>query len=322
MEKINRLSIKSKAIEVLKNQSILLILIGIIIIFSLTVPTFFNSRNLLNIVKQISIIGIIASGFTLVLINGDIDLSVGSLFSLTGVIVISLQQKGLFISIIVTILVAALVGFINGFISTKFNLPSIIVTLGMLSILEGSALIYTKGYNLLGDPKSLYSIISKGSIFNIPNNIIIFIVVVCIIGFILHKTVFGRNIYLIGTNSEASRIAGIKVNKVRIIAFIICSICVAISSILQSSRISSASPVAGIGFEFDAITVVLVGGTSFFGGKGSIYNTILGTLIIAILINGMILFGLPFAFQFILKGSLILLAIFIDVKARLKFGRS
>jgi inositol transport system permease protein len=308
------IKVKHRILKFVREQNIILVLIAVIIFLSIFVPSFLNLRNLLNILKQVTVIGIIACGFTLVIINGDLDLSVGSLFSLTGVVAISLQSRGLFISVIATLCVAIVVGIINGFITTKFNISSIIVTLGMLSVLGGTALIYTGGYNLLGDPESVYSVISKGSILGLPNHIIIFVIITIIISFLLRRTVFGRNIYLIGTNKDAAKIAGIKVSRVRIAAFVISALCVAIASIVQSSRISSASPVAGVGYEFDAITVVLVGGTSFFGGKGSIYKTILGTLLIAILINGMILFDLPFAFQSVMKGSLILIAMFVSVK--------
>lgn len=316
MAKFNVLKFKENFIKILRQQSILFILIFVFIILSIFAPSFITINNLINIVKQVTVIGIIACGFTLVLINADLDLSVGSLFSLTGVIAITFQQKSIILSIIMPILIAAFVGFINGYITTKFNLSSIIVTLGMLSIIGGIALIYTNGYNVLGDDKSPYSLIANGEIFKIPAHILIFIFIAVILLIILRLTIFGRDVYLIGTNPEAARIAGVNVNKVRILSFIICAVCVAIASIVQSARISSASPVAGSGFEFDVITVVLVGGTSFFGGRGSIYNTIVGTLLIAVLINGMILFNFPFAFQSIIKGFLIFIAMLVDIKAR------
>ena len=322
MIKIAQIEVKKSILKFMRQQNILLVLIVVVILLSLFVPSFMTFRNFLNIIKQVTIIGIIACGFTLVIINGDLDLSVGSLFSLTGVVAISLQSKGLFISVIAALATAGLVGFINGYITTKFNLTSIIVTLGMLSVLGGAALIYTGGYNLLGDAESVYSVISKGSILGIPNHIIIFIIVTIILSFVLQRTVFGRSIYLIGTNKEAAKVAGIKVSRIRITAFVISALCVAIASIVQSSRISSASPVAGVGYEFSVITVVLVGGTSFFGGKGSVYNTIMGTLLIAVLINGMILFDMPFAFQSVMKGLLIVAAVFIDVKTRSRLGES
>jgi ribose/xylose/arabinose/galactoside ABC-type transport system permease subunit len=318
MYKLKTKQLKTKFLDISKKQSLLLILLLIISIIAIIEPTFWSLQNFLNIVKQMSVIGIIASGFTLVIINGDLDLSVGSLFSLVGVIVISLQPLGVYVSIIAGLAAGAFFGFINGYITTRLNLSSIIVTLGMLFVIGGLALVYTDGYNLLGDPESIYSVIAKGKILNIPNHIVIFVIIAVILVFVLKKTTFGRYIYLIGNNKEAARITGVKVKKIRILAFVISGLCVAIASIVQSSRISSASPVAGEGFEFNAVTVVLVGGTSFFGGKGSIYNTILGTLLIAVLINGMVIMNLPYAMQYMIKGILIIIAIYIDIKTRLK----
>jgi ribose/xylose/arabinose/galactoside ABC-type transport system permease subunit len=186
----------------------------------------------------------------------------------------------------------------------------------MLSVIAGIALVWTNGSYQLGDRDSLYSIIGKSSSFGIPSYIFIFIFLAILLAVILQKTTLGRNIYLIGTNIEAAKAAGIKVNLIKIVTFIISGICVAIAAIILSSRMSSATPVGGVGYEFNAITAVLIGGNSLFGGKGSIYNTILGVLLLGVLMNAMILLDMPIASQSILKGLLVIVAVFFDVRAR------
>lgn len=312
----NIFKLKLSKFQFLRIQSILIILIIVVAIFSFLMPRFLTLNNFINILKQISISGIVAVGATLLLINGDMDLSVGSLFSLIGVMTVKLLSKGILISIIVPLAVAILVGFINGYITTKFNINSVIVTLGMLAVLSGVAYLYTEGGNQLVENNSLYPLIGGGKILGIPNYIIIFIIISLILAYILHKTVLGRNIYLIGVNREAARIAGIKINKIKIILFIISSVCVAIAAITQSSRMLGAAPNAGTGLEFIVVTIVLVGGTSFLGGRGSILNTILGALLIGVLVNAMILGNVSYAFQDILRGLLLIIALFVDAKAR------
>ncbi len=270
----------------------------------------------MNILKQISVSGIIALGVTLLLINGDVDLSVGSLFSLIGVMSGKLLSKGILISIIVPLAVAIFVGFIHGYIITKFKLNSIIVTLGTLSIISGIAYVYSGGGSQLVSGNPAYQSIGGGAILGIPNYITIFIIIALILAFILHKTVFGRCIYLIGVNPEAARIAGIKINRIKIISFIISSLCVAVASIIQITRLGGMEPNAGTGLEFIVITIILVGGTSFFGGRGSIFNTMLGALLVGVLVNGMILGNVSYAFQDISRGFILLVALLIDVTVR------
>ncbi len=300
----------------LKKQPILITLLLLIIMLSVTVPSFFTYRNFINIAKQITINGIISLGLTFVVISGALDLSVGSLFSLFGIMMISLQSKNLLLAISAPFIAAIIFGFINGFLVSKFELNSIVATLGTLAIIGGLALVWSGGALLLGDPYSAYSNISNRIFFGVPIYVFIFLGIAIILLLVLEKSTFGRNLYLIGTNIEAAKIAGIKVNTVRITSFIICAVCVAVSALISTSRLASASPVAGKGFEFDAITAVLIGGNSLFGGKGGIPNTIIGVIFVGVIVNGLILFNMPFAFQSILRGLLLIIAIFVDSKTR------
>ncbi len=288
----------------------------LLILLSIFVPSFFTIRNILNIFRQSSTIGIIACGLTLVLIGGSVDLSVGSVAGLAGVLAISFLYRSLWLAILIPLLIAALIGFLNGLIVTKFKVDSVIVTLGSLAIVRGLALIYTNGGMIDGISGSPFLIIAGGSFFRVSNQIIVLFFIAVILTLLLHKFRFGRHIFCVGSNFEASRVVGISSEKVKIITFIISAVCAAISSILIASRLNTASPLTGNGFEFDAITAVIIGGTSLFGGRGSLPKTILGVLFIAVLANAMVLLNLHFSFQYMLKACMLVLFVYLDIKIR------
>jgi inositol transport system permease protein len=312
--------IKDKAIGFLKSQPQFVILIFLLIVLSVTTPKFASAANFINILKQVSVISIISCGLTLVVISGSLDLSIGSVFSLLSVVAVTMQTKNILFAILLPIAFAIAVGLFNGLIITVFEVNSIIVTLGSLSVFAGLALIYTNGGIVLAQADTWFSIISKGKVLGIPINVLIFIFIAILYEVILKKTSFGRKLIYMGSNHEAAMIVGIRTGVIKTIAFIISSVSVAIAAIILSSRLVSASPVSGMGFEFDAITAVVIGGTSLRGGKGSIYNTIIGVLLLAIIINALTLYNIPYAFQNISKGLLIMLAITADVRGRGKFG--
>lgn len=214
------------------------------------------------------------------------------------------------------LIAAVVIGFLNGFIITKFKVNSIIVTLGSLSLYSGLALFYTNGAIIAGNTGTWYGVIGSNRFLGIPIHVYIFFIVAVIYQILLSKTSFGRKIKYVGTNTSASEIAGIRSNWVRTMAFIISSLSVAIAVLIYSSRMTTASPVTGVGFEFDAITAVVIGGTSLAGGKGSIFKTIIGVLLLAIIINILTLYNAPYAYQNIVKGILIIIAIIIDIRVR------
>lgn len=301
--------------RLMKNPQIF-ILILLVIVVSITTPKFATLQNIINVLKSISIISIISCGLTFVVISGALDLSVGSLFSLLGVVMVTLQQKSIVAALIITIACALVLGLFNGVIISYFRLNSIIVTLGSLSVFAGIALIYTNGSLVMAAPDSALSFFTKTSLFGIPLSVFIFIGIAVIYEIIIKKTSFGRKIVYCGINETAAEIAGIRVGIVRSITFMISGFSVAVSAILLSSRMMSASPVSGVGFEFDAITAVVIGGVSLQGGKGSIYNTLIGVFLLAIIINVQTLYNVPFAFQNITKGLLIIIAVTLDVRVR------
>ena len=312
---------KVKILDFIKSRPQLLILVTMVVVLAVINPKFSTGANLLNILKQVSVIAIISSGLTLVVVSGCLDLSVGSVLSLLNVITARLQLQNNLAAVVVPLFIALFIGLFNGVIVTKFKVNSIIVTLGSLSVFAGLALLFTQGAIIIGRTGTWYSLIAQGELWGIPIHVYIFIILAIGYELLLKKTRFGRGLIYTGTNEEAARVAGIRTALYRIIAFMISAFSVAIASIILSSRMNSGTPVAGVGFEFDAVTAILIGGTSLIGGRGSIINTIIGVLLLAVLINALTLYQVPFAFQNIFKGLLIILAIIVDVRSREKYGK-
>ena len=281
-----------RVLEFIKSRPQFFILVLMVVILAITTPKFATAANLLNILKQVSVIAIISCGLTLVVVSGCLDLSVGSALSLLNVITAKLQLQNDLAAVLIPVGIAVLLGLFNGVIITKFKVNSIIVTLGSLSVFGGLALLYTKGAIIIGKTGTWYSQIAQGELFGIPIHVYLFIILAIVYEFLLKKTKFGRGL-----------------------------ISVSVATIILSSRMNSGTPVAGVGFEFDAVTAILIGGTSLVGGRGSIVNTVIGVLLLAVLINALTLYNVPFAFQNISKGILIILAIIVDVQSRKKYGK-
>ncbi len=307
---------KGRAVSFFKSQAVTILLIALVAALAILSPSFRNSRNLLNIIRKISILGIVTCGLTLPIVSGGLDLSVGSVFSMVGALAIMWQPQGLAVAIVGSLAIACLVGLINGLILHRFNVNPIIVTLGMLSIIQGLTLVITRSRNQLGDLRSPYSLIANGAFVGINNQVMIFFLIAVLLYLVLQRSTFGRFIYLIGSNQEAARHAGIRVGNKLLAVYLISALSAGLAAIVLSSRLSGAQPYAGQGMEFDAITAALIGGNSIGGGRGSIYNTLIGVLLVSVLINGMILLNIPNPFQIIMKGALILVAVVTDVRIR------
>ena len=302
--------------DIIGKQSTLAILVFLVLLLSVTTPSFRTVGNMVNILKQVSIIGIISCGMTLVVISGCLDLSVGSVFSLLNVIIISLQQRSNMLAITVALIVAVLIGLFNGVIITAFDMNSIIVTLGSLSLIGGLALLYTNGAIIHGVSDTWFSVIGKDRVLGIPIHVLVFLFVAIIYQILLTGTSLGKKIRYVGVNPEAAGIAGIRTGKIRTLTFIISSLSVAVAAIIYSSRMVTGSPVTGVGYEFSAITALVVGGISLRGGSGSISGAIIGVLILAVIVNALTLYNVPFALQNIVKGFLIIIALIADIRAR------
>lgn len=297
--------------SLLKSEfGLVIILISLIIIFSISSKYFLTSRNLLNITRQISINLIIAIGMTFVIITGEIDLSVGSIAALAGVATgwVIVSTSSIFLGIVAGIFVGVLIGLLNGTLTVYGKVQSFIVTLAMLGLARGLALVWTDGKPISGLPKN-FEILGAGYFGIIPVSTIIAIFIFAIAFIIFSRTKHGIYIRSIGANREAARLSAIPVKRYRIIAFLLSGLLSAIGGIIITSRLISAQPTAAVGMELNVIAAVILGGASLSGGIGTITGTFLGSIIIGVINNGMNLTGISAFFQQIVKGIIILIAV-------------
>ena len=310
-----------KAWDGFKGRPQFLFLLAIVLVLSIVTPSFATINNVINILKVVSVIAILACGLTLVVVSGSLDLSIGSAVSLLTVVSATIQLRSDLAAVLVPLAVALALGLFNGLIITSFRVNSIVVTLGALSVFAGAALIYSNGAIIIGTAGTWYSFLGQGKLLGVPFHVVVFVAIAVLCEVVLSRTRFGKALIYIGTNSEAARIAGIRTRSIRIVAFLISALCAAVAGVILSSRMNSGSPVAGVGFEFDAITAIVIGGNSLTGGRVSIRNTTVGVLLLAVIVNALTLYNIPFAFQNITKGVLIILAITVDLRARAKYGK-
>lgn len=288
-------------------------LILLSIILSVLSPHFLTMDNLLSIALQTSIIAILALGQTFIIISSGIDLSVGSILALSGVITSQLIVQGwpVFLAIVVGVLVGGLLGMINGFVIAKGNLPPFIVTLGMMGVARGLSLVLTDGLPVSGMPESFTNLGNKSILF-IPIPVIFLIVVAIIVHFVLSRTIFGRYVYAIGSNEEATQLSGININSYKVMIYALCGVLSGLAGVLMAARLISAQPTAGTGYELDAIAAVVIGGASLMGGVGTIVGTIIGAFIMGVLRNGLNLLDVSPFWQQIAIGLVIVLAVYLD----------
>jgi ribose/xylose/arabinose/galactoside ABC-type transport system permease subunit len=273
---------------------------------------FLTVNNLTNILRQSTINGIISVGMTLIILTRGIDLSVGSILALSAVITADMLQKGMpvYLAIPFGLLVGAGLGLISGWLVTKIKVPPFIATLGVMTFGRGLALTYTQGKSITGLPEA-FRFSGVGYLGSIPMPIVIALVVFLVAYIALTRTKFGEYIYAIGNNEIAAKLSGISVKKYVASTYVITGALSALAGQILIARLNSAQPVAGIGFEFDAIAAVVVGGTSFEGGEGTITGTLLGVLIIAVINNGLNLLDVPSFYQAVVKGIVIALALLV-----------
>lgn len=276
---------------------------------------FMTYANILNLLRQVSVNIFIAFAMTFVILTGGIDLSVGSTLALTSALTAGLIRSGMnpIVCLILGLLIGGLLGLINGVFISMGNLAPFIVTLATMSIYRGFTLVYTNGNPITGVAKEgIFKFLGRGSVLGIPFPIIIMIIIFAILYIFLHRTPFGRKIFATGGNEKAALISGISINKIKIFVYTISGVLSAISGLILMSRLNSAQPTSGVGAEMDAIAAVVLGGTSMVGGKGSIYGTLVGALIIGVLNNGLNIIGVSSFYQQVAKGVVILLAVLLD----------
>ncbi|TXK74580.1 ABC transporter permease [Paenibacillus sp. N3.4] len=282
---------------------------------------FLTTDNLLNILRNMAMQGCIAFGMTMVIIAGEIDLSIGSTVAITGVIVgltsgklassgIMPMSTAVIVGIIVSFIVAGLIGLFNGWILSKYKVPSFIITLAMLNVIYGIAAVLSKGFPVTTLP-SWYNVFGAGEVFSIPIPAIILLLVFAFVFVIMNYTKFGRSVYAVGGNPESARLSGINVARVKIICMVSVQLLAALSGVLISSQVMSGSFNFGKGWEMIAISSVIIGGTSLFGGVGKVWGTFIGLIFLGVLINAMTLLNINEYVQYIVRGLLILVAVLI-----------
>lgn len=294
-----------------------IVVLGILMILSPT--AFAKPANLINILKQASINGIIATGMMFVILSDGIDLSVGSIVALSGVIAASFahpEEYPLIVPIVLPILAGLAAGVLNGVGVAFGNIPPFIVTLGSMTIIRGLALIYSNGQPIFGVTKAFESI-AGGFVFgSIPRLVVYFLGVTVISAFVLTKTVFGRRVYAVGGNETTAKVSGVSVPAIKIAVYSISGFLAGVAGLLLSSRIVSGNPTSGQSYELDAIAAVIIGGISMSGGSGKWYGTVIGALFIAVIGNGLDILNVSSHFQLLIKGAIIIIAVLLDMKSK------
>ncbi|WP_407637256.1 ribose ABC transporter permease RbsC [Bacillus cihuensis] len=295
-------------------------LLGLLLLFvivSILNPNFLEPLNLLNLLRQVSINALIAFGMTFVILTGGIDLSVGAILALSSALTAGMIVSGVdpMIAIVIGCLLGGIMGMVNGLLITKGKMAPFIATLATMTIFRGLTLVYTGGNPITGLGENyLFQLFGKGYFLGIPVPAITMMITFAVLYMILHKTPFGRKTYAIGGNEKASLISGIKVPRVKVMIYGLSGLLAALAGAILTSRLNSAQPTAGTSYELDAIAAVVLGGTSLTGGKGRIFGTLIGALIIGTLNNGLNLLGVSSFYQMVVKGVVIIIAVLLDRK--------
>jgi erythritol transport system permease protein len=306
----------------------LFVLIGV---FSILSPSFFTGQNLIILVGQTAINAIMAVGMTFVILTGGIDLSVGSTVGLAAMLSGLLINRGLPIPplgvavyfnipaiIVIGLCLGLLVGAFNGLLITRFNVAPFIATLGTLYVARGTAQLSNNGAtfpNLVGSPElgnTGFPILGAGSILGIPIVIWIMVLFAAVAAFVASKTPFGRQVYAVGGNERAAELSGIYVNRIKMAVYMVCGLCAAMTGLITASQLVAAHPAVGESYELNAIAAVVLGGTSLAGGRGTIWGTIVGALVIGVLTNGLVLLGVQEFWKKVITGLVIILAVVLD----------
>ncbi|BFL48619.1 ABC transporter permease [Lactonifactor longoviformis] len=315
---LKMLSEKKNIKTIISRYGIYIIFLVIFLVLSIANQAFFTPSNLLNILKQASTVAVIAIGQTLCLITGGMDLSSGSIMALAGVTsaMFGLADKtNMPAAFLTAILVGMLCGFINGLIVSKGRVPAFIATLGMQQAARGMALLVTNATPVFG-LSAAYIFMGSGKVLGIPMLVIIMVAVVIVTAFILNKTKFGRHVYAVGGNEQSAHVSGIRVQRVKLIVYTAAGALAGLGGIMLAGRIQSGTPTMGEGYELDAIAGAVIGGVSTSGGVGTIYGAVIGSLLMAMISNGLDLMNVSAYYQQIIKGIIIVLAVLLDVQTK------
>lgn len=317
---------KARAKALLQKYGIILVLLFLIVVISIVQPKFLSSTNIFNVLTQSSIFGIMALGMTLVITSKGIDISVGSVLAFSGVVAASLAQVGtattlkfagisdmpVIVPIVAAIVIGSLMGGINGGLIAFTGIPAFIATLGMMTIARGFALIYTGGKPISQFTDGMMFIGSKVAMIPVP--VIVYLIMITITWVLLGHTSFGKNVYAIGGNIKAAEISGVNVKKNLVLIYGYAGLCAAVAALVFAGRVGSVHPGAAAGYELTAIAATTIGGTSHYGGIGTVWGAVVGALVLGVLRNGMTLMGIEAYWQQIVEGVIIIVAVVVDMR--------
>jgi ribose/xylose/arabinose/galactoside ABC-type transport system permease subunit len=305
------------ALDFIREYFVYIALVGLVIFFSVASPVFFTVQNFANVGRQTAIVSIIAVGVTLVIVNAHIDLSVGSVFALAGMAsALVMQQVSNFwlLGALAAVAVGVVFGFVNGLLTVKLGIPSFLVTLGMLGVARGIALLITDTRPVIIANRPYFSIFGDSNILGVPIAVVWTIAIVGLGFLLLHKSVFGLRVFATGGNPQAARFTGVKTHRTVILSFVITGALVGLASLLFTGIAHAARPDVGVGLELDVIAAVILGGVSLFGGRGTVIGALAGSLIIGMMNNGLVLMGVDSSVQQIIKGAIIIAAVSLSKK--------
>jgi ribose transport system permease protein len=301
--------------ETLQKYGPFLALIAVCIGLAFLSPNFLSVSNSFDVMRQVSINAVIAFGMTLTILLGGIDLSVGSILAVSSVLAAMTMKggHGAGLAAGIALLAGAAMGSLNGVVIAKGKVAPFIATLGTMTLLRGAALVLSNGSPISGFPSQLFAMLGGGYVARlIPVPVVLMLAMFAVFWFVLRRTVFGRHVYATGGNAEAAKLSGVNTDRVQILVYTLSGAMAALAGVILTSRLDSAQPTAGAGYELDAITAVVLGGTSLAGGRGWVFGTLVGALLIGVLNNGLNLLGVSAFYQEVVKGSVILLAVLLD----------
>lgn len=306
--------------KIFKQYGITLVLVALCILFTILKPVFLTLRNIMNVMRQMSMIGIASVGGMFVIIQGGIDLSEGAVVSFVNVICAYLMMNAgvsPMLAVLISLAVSAAIGYLNGVLVTMAKMPPLIVTLAVQTILYGISYIITNSHSIAGFPDS-FRVIGQGYLGIFPVPVIIMVLVLLVGWFVLNKTYFGRYIYAIGGNDDVARLSGIRVNYIRRVVYTLGGFFAGISGMIFLSRLMSGQANTGVGFEMDVLTALVLGGVSINGGSGKIFNAVMGVAIIGVLNNGLVLINVNQHVQEVIKGVVLVAAVAFDCLSKSK----
>ncbi|MHB1006344.1 MAG: ABC transporter permease [Chloroflexota bacterium] len=301
-----------------QESRVLLGLVLLIILFSVMTPHFLDQRNLFNVARQVTMLSIVAFGMTVVLLTGGIDLSVGSVMAVAGVTVAALMKRyemAVPLAVVFALLMGLAIGVVNGLVTNYLRIPAFIATLAMMTIARGLVLLYTKATPIYDFPKA-FDFIGQGYVGPVPFPVILLAIAFTLLYLMLRYTVLGRYAYAIGGNAEVCRLSGINVKLNSTMLFAISGFCAGTAGVILASRMGAGEPTSASGMELDAIAAVVVGGTSLFGGKGTLTGTLLGAFLMGVLANGLSLMGIEPFIQMAISGVIIIAAVTISARGQ------